>query len=336
MLEFDFNKEDNTIIVKRANFEESLRAISDDEVDVGFYECHFSTSTNHNTICVRSEAEYLVADTKYHTSLSSELDFYLNVLNETSEYVEKTKDRSTKRIIKSRVESNSLTVEIEEFVNSASTQSTQRYSLNGIERFISNGALLIMKRIYVINEVENALTAHTLDSEGTLCKFSFELLNEENTEDGSKVQTTKTTKQVLETALGNHTKTMYIYFTNHGQLLSIVEVGLPIVFKAFEFPSPPKKEQYLSTPSIVEDDFNWMENCILFSKYTERKEELKSQYHLYLRNYPELIDLIKDFLQMLLLEKPEDTLHFAAKFFSSFSDYRIQPPRLKETEEKVE
>lgn len=49
MLDFDFNKEDSkylfkklylkgTITVKRADFEEFLRATSDNDTDVGFYE----------------------------------------------------------------------------------------------------------------------------------------------------------------------------------------------------------------------------------------------------------------------------------------------------------
>ncbi|VDL27812.1 unnamed protein product, partial [Hymenolepis diminuta] len=276
-----------------------------------------------------------------------------------------TKDRSTRRIIKSRIELNNLVVEIEEIVNSHSTQSTRRYPLNDIKRFLSKGALLIMKRIYAIKRFENTLTAYTLASEGNLCKFSLvswfdqsatfhgvdwpiinpfidlsvliepkELLNERNTENTSGIQTEIAMKQILESTLGNITKTMY--FTNNGQLLSIVQVGLPLVFKTLGLPKPPKKEQYLSASNIVEDEFNWMENCILFSKYTERKEELKSRYQLYLRNHPELIDLIKEFLQVILLEKPEDTLSFAAKFFASFSAEHIQPPRLRETEENVE
>ncbi|VUZ40910.1 unnamed protein product, partial [Hymenolepis diminuta] len=286
------------------------------------------------TVCVRSKGKYFFANTEYYTSLTSDLDFHLNVLNETSEYTEKTKDRSTRRIIKSRIELNNLVVEIEEIVNSHSTQSTRRYPLNDIKRFLSKGALLIMKRIYAIKRFENTLTAYTLASEGNLCKFSLELLNERNTENTSGIQTEIAMKQILESTLGNITKTMY--FTNNGQLLSIVQVGLPLVFKTLGLPKPPKKEQYLSASNIVEDEFNWMENCILFSKYTERKEELKSRYQLYLRNHPELIDLIKEFLQVILLEKPEDTLSFAAKFFASFSAEHIQPPRLRETEENVE
>ncbi|KAM3173385.1 hypothetical protein ACTXT7_012603 [Hymenolepis weldensis] len=346
---------DSTITVKRADFEEFLRVISDSDTDVGFYECQFNTNDNRSTVRIRSKGEYLLANTEYYTSLTSDLDFHLNVLKEISEYTEKTKDRSTRRIIKSRVELNNLVVEIEEIVNSHSTQSTRRYPLNDIERFLSNGALLIMKRIYAIKRIENTLTACTLGSEGNLCKFSLELLNEGNTGNISGIQTEIAMKQILESTLGNIT-TM-TYFTNNGQLLSIVQVGLPLVFKALGLPKPPKKEQYLSASNIVEDEFNWMENCILFSKYTERKvtklhhpvywpdpsstrvpekEELKSRYHLYLGNHPELIDLIKEFLQVILLEKPEDTLSFAANFFGSFSARHIQPPRLGETEESVE
>lgn len=58
---------------------------------------------------------------------------------------------------------------------------------------------------------------------------------------------------------------------------------------------------------------------------------MKSQYHLYIYNHPEFVDMVKDFLQMVLMEKPQDTLNFAADFFTSYSKRQVLPPRLKRT-----
>lgn len=58
---------------------------------------------------------------------------------------------------------------------------------------------------------------------------------------------------------------------------------------------------------------------------------MKSEYHLYFYDHPEFTDMMKDFLQAVLMEKPEDTLNFAADFFTSLSKRQILPPRLKTT-----
>lgn len=49
--------------------------------------------------------------------------------------------------------------------------------------------------------------------------------------------------------------------------------------------------------------------------------ELKDDHNLYIRQHPELQALIADYLQFLLLRKPEDTIAFAADYFSSFASH---------------
>jgi len=46
---------------------------------------------------------------------------------------------------------------------------------------------------------------------------------------------------------------------------------------------------------------------------------LKDDHALYARRHPELRALLSDFLQFLLLRKPDDVLNFAAEYFASFS-----------------
>lgn len=48
------------------------------------------------------------------------------------------------------------------------------------------------------------------------------------------------------------------------------------------------------------------------------QEELKADHASYLKQHPEIQALISDFLQLLLLRKPEDVNQFAREYFLSF------------------
>ncbi|ETE71332.1 putative protein C2orf62, partial [Ophiophagus hannah] len=56
----------------------------------------------------------------------------------------------------------------------------------------------------------------------------------------------------------------------------------------------------------------------------EEDEELQASHATYVRRHPELNTLLADFLQLLLLRKPDDVVTFAAEFFTPFSAQ--QPP----------
>ncbi|KAG8125254.1 hypothetical protein E2320_020514 [Naja naja] len=56
----------------------------------------------------------------------------------------------------------------------------------------------------------------------------------------------------------------------------------------------------------------------------EEDEELQASHATYVRRHPELNTLLADFLQLLLLRKPDDVVTFAAEFFAPFSAQ--QPP----------
>lgn len=53
--------------------------------------------------------------------------------------------------------------------------------------------------------------------------------------------------------------------------------------------------------------------------FSKIKEEIKSEHVQYIRNHPEIRDILNDFLSSLLLEKPEDVCVFARKYFSFFN-----------------
>ncbi|VDK37358.1 unnamed protein product [Taenia asiatica] len=311
--------------------------------------CSVNTGTNDKSVLVSARSEYCIEETEYYTTLRSELDSQLNLRNEINEQTRKSKDQVTKRIIRTHRELDDLVVETEEWIGTESTKSTRRQSLSELGWYLANGAVLVVERIYAITSAETKFTVNTLDTDGVVCNLVCEQLCERNVSYDNKTVSELAMKQTIFSPTGNIITT-HKYFTVHGQLLSWVQVGLPIVFKTVDLPQPITKTQYLSTPKIMEDNFHWKDNYMLFSRFHERKaasrcaqsdlafpsltnlqEELKSQYHLYLYNHPEFADIVKDFLLSILMEKPEDTLNFAADFFTTFSKRQLLPPRLKRT-----
>ncbi|XP_011820078.1 PREDICTED: ciliogenesis-associated TTC17-interacting protein [Mandrillus leucophaeus] len=72
----------------------------------------------------------------------------------------------------------------------------------------------------------------------------------------------------------------------------------------------------------------WEEDMELYSKFLDRKEELRLGHASYLRQHPEAHALISDFLLFLLLRQPEDVVTFAAEFFGPFDPRRPSSPAL--------
>lgn len=58
------------------------------------------------------------------------------------------------------------------------------------------------------------------------------------------------------------------------------------------------------------------------------KEELKADHASYLRKHPEIRALISDFLQFLLLRKPDDVFQFAREYFLPFASRHPPEPGL--------
>lgn len=63
--------------------------------------------------------------------------------------------------------------------------------------------------------------------------------------------------------------------------------------------------------------------------FFSEKEELRADHTLYLRQHPEIRALISDFLQFLLLRKPDDVFQFAREYFLPFAPDQSPEPSLK-------
>ena len=63
---------------------------------------------------------------------------------------------------------------------------------------------------------------------------------------------------------------------------------------------------------------SYSNNASLYTSFV-LQEELKGDHAVYMRRHPELQAMLGDFMQFLLLRKPDDAVAFAAEYFASFS-----------------
>lgn len=82
--------------------------------------------------------------------------------------------------------------------------------------------------------------------------------------------------------------------------------------------------QYISSYNINLSSWIWM-----YVYVSVWQEELKADHASYLRQHPEIRALISDFLQFLLLRKPDDVFQFAREYFLPFASQHPPEPSLK-------
>ncbi|XP_072538994.1 ciliogenesis-associated TTC17-interacting protein [Salminus brasiliensis] len=118
--------------------------------------------------------------------------------------------------------------------------------------------------------------------------------------------------------------TWQCYFLQDGHLSSRVQMGSPVTMSLLQLPPILNKEERDQKTVFDKKPLIWEEDMELHSKFLDRKEELKADHSSYVRHHPELKTLLADFLQFLLLRKPEDVFSFAHNFFAPFDSQR--PP----------
>lgn len=113
--------------------------------------------------------------------------------------------------------------------------------------------------------------------------------------------------------------TWQMYFTIDGHMVNRIQVGSPSVIKVTEKPEPIEIDEYLDLPVINKKELDWENDMQMHSNYLDRKDELENEYNQYLHDHPDLKHLLGDFMQSVLVQKPDDLISFSAKFFAPFS-----------------
>ncbi|XP_011927498.1 PREDICTED: ciliogenesis-associated TTC17-interacting protein-like [Cercocebus atys] len=136
----------------------------------------------------------------------------------------------------------------------------------------------------------------------------------------------RTTIQSIAGCLGRFSLSHVVLHSRH--LAKRIQVGSPGCCIITKMPILREVDEIEPRPVFEKKPPAWEEDMELYSKFLDRKEELRLGHASYLRQHPEAHALISDFLLFLLLRQPEDVVTFAAEFFGPFDPRRPSSPAL--------
>ncbi|CAJ0967601.1 unnamed protein product [Ranitomeya imitator] len=196
-------------------------------------------------------------------------------------------------------------------------QESKSYDLSSLTGFISEASNLLIMRLLARRKTPQTLDFLTLDAEMNLCVSSYREL-------GPRLQIIgKDSIEVYGIERAIHSDdlpvTWQCCFLPDGHMTSRIQVGSPVTMRITQMPILSEPDEEDPKPVFEKKPLIWEEDPQLHSQFLERKEELVSDHETYLRRHPEMKTLLADFMQFLLLRKPEDVVTFAAEFFGPFS-----------------
>ncbi|XP_077978507.1 ciliogenesis-associated TTC17-interacting protein-like [Glandiceps talaboti] len=194
----------------------------------------------------------------------------------------------------------------------------QTYGMDVMQGFVSEASNLLLQRLMVNKGVTEDVAFISFDSETNLCKATYRTLEERKQTIGEREVHVAGIERTIHSTHDLPTS-WQSYFLTDGHLTSRVQVGSPVTMRLLRVPSRLETEEDLQKPVFKKKPLNWEEDMQLYSKFLDRKEELKGDHAVYMRHHPELKALLADFLQFLLLRKPDDVVSFAGDYFSAFS-----------------
>ncbi|XP_077305758.1 ciliogenesis-associated TTC17-interacting protein-like [Lithobates pipiens] len=305
-------------------FPESLQTVSGSGAEVGdftvsiqpaYYEqegeeeekCLLVHASSHGTIdgvpCGTSIVAYI---TRKLETLEQHLHEYVKLKSHSLDKKTHMKRQGDKLVI------NRVVIEGQQM-----QQETSSHDLSSLSGFISEASNLLIMRLLVRMKNKQNLDFLTFDAEMNLCISSYSDLGSRPQDIGKDtVEVYGIERTIYSEDISN---TWQYYFLSDGHLASRVQVGSPVFVKLMEMPILSEPEEQDPKPVFEKQQLNWQDDVQLHSEFLDRKEELISDHETYLRRHPDMKILLGDFMQFLLLRKPDDVFTFAAEFFGPFS-----------------
>lgn len=305
-------------------FSESLQSFSESGAEVGSFTANVQSAyyeqdgrEDEKCLLVHISSHSSVDDVPCGSSIIAHVSLQLETLEQHHHEFVKLKGHSLDKKTHMRRRGDQMVISRVITEGQQVQQETKSYDLGSLTGFLSEASNLLVMRLLARRKTPQTLDFLTLDAEMNLCLSSYQEL-------GSRPQLIgKDTVDVygLERAIHSDDVpvTWQCYFLPDGHLTSRVQVGSPITIRITQMPILSEPEEEDPKPVFEKKPLNWEEDVQLYSEFLERKEELKSDHETYLRRHPEIKALTGDFMQFLLLRKPEDVITFAAEFFGPFS-----------------
>ncbi|XP_057712542.1 ciliogenesis-associated TTC17-interacting protein isoform X1 [Corythoichthys intestinalis] len=324
-------------------FEDSLVTISEGGRDLGsFYvSVEFARRACRPCMLLHAQSQGAIDNSPCGTTVTAYLTADLEVLEEEHhEYVKLSDHILDKRCHMVQHDGEMKINKVTTVGNEVTTESVS-YSMSALRGLVTEGSNFLLMRIIALRKkIPEHMTLISFDQKLQIARTTFRGLEEKLMEiDGETVEVFGVERTVHW--LDEDPTTWQCYFLSDGHLASRLQVGSPITMRLLQLPS--QKEEGTSTAIVYTNSsiklalfmfcvyslfvfsayekipLVWEEDIQMRSKFLDRKEELKADHASYLKANPEIRALISDFLQFLLLKKPDDVFQFAREYFFPFT-----------------
>ncbi|XP_072902336.1 ciliogenesis-associated TTC17-interacting protein [Hemitrygon akajei] len=307
-------------------FTDSLVTISDTGKELGEFTVSVHPTIYKGEQCVRVTANShgSIDNIPCGTSISAHISNKLETLQlHHHEYI-KLKDHSLVKetLMKKEDDVYVLTRDVTMAENVKSE--TLSFSQTDMEGFVSEASNLLLLRIMARrNNVPDNMVFLSFDTEMQLSTCTYLNLGPRTMMIGKSECEVLSIQRTIHSQ-ANSPMSWQSSFLPDGHLTSRVQVGSPITMRLKQLPHIIETDVEDPKPVFAKKPLNWEEDMQLYFKFLDRTEALKADYSSYIRHHPELKSILADFLQFLLLRKPQDVITFAAEYFSSFSTFSTE------------
>ncbi|XP_072117129.1 ciliogenesis-associated TTC17-interacting protein [Mobula birostris] len=307
-------------------FTDSLVTISDTGKELGEFTVSVHPTIYKGEQCVRVTANShgFIDNIPCGTSISAHISNKLETLElHHHEYI-KLKDHSLVKetLMKKEHDGYILTRDVTMAENVKSE--TLSFSQTDMEGFVSEASNLLLLRIMARqNNVPDNMVFLSFDTEMQLSTCTYLNLGPRTMMIGKSECEVLSIQRTIHSQ-ANSPMSWQSSFLPDGHLTSRVQVGSPITMRLKQLPHIIETDVEDPKPVFEKKPLNWEEDMQLYFKFLDRTEALKADYSSYIRHHPELKSILADFLQFLLLRKPQDVITFAAEYFSSFSTFSTE------------
>lgn len=301
-------------------FDDHLATISDNGKELGEFSVNIELTRYNGEQCflVHANSHGAIDGVPCGTSITACIGSHLETIEQQHhEYVKLENcplDRKTS-IVKQENDYiiNRVIIQGEDIQRSSKTVNIP--SMNG---FVSEGSNLLLHRLLIEKGIPDNLQMISFDSDINLCPAIYRKLED-------RIQTIDRTElkvfgieRTINSSVDLPT-TWQSYFLQDGHLTHRVQVGSPITMKLMYIPMLIIRDEEPPKPTFEKQSITWEDDEQQCSLFLGRKEELKADHTRYMKQHPELQTLLADFMQFLLLQKPDDVIAFAAEYFAAFS-----------------
>ncbi|KAM8850532.1 ciliogenesis-associated TTC17-interacting protein [Spinachia spinachia] len=306
-------------------FPDSLVTVSEGDRDLGTFSVtvEFARRLQQPCLLVHAQSQGTIDDSPCGTTVTAYLTTELEVLEEDyHEYVKLDGHNLDNRCHMVQHDGQMLIDKVTT-VGEETTMESISYPMSVLNGLVTEGSNLLLMRVVALRKkVPEHMTLISFDQALHIVRTTFSALGLKQLEVGEATVEVFGVERTVH-SLEDSPIAWQCYFLADGHMASRVQVGSPVSMRLLQLQSQLEKG-FEKIPLV------WEEDMYMRSKFWDRKEELKADHASYLRRHPEIRALTADFLQFLLLRKPDDVFQFAREYFPPFA-----PSRLLQTSPKA-